>query len=111
MEKVYTGSRLADGNKVSPAQITLKNDCVIAKEAGLNGKLVTVSYSDIVDIETKTPFIGFSSIKIGFVSAKVVEKSTFSKKEKSNEEGDVEINGLSKSEVNEIKRIIEIGGL
>lgn len=110
MEKVYTGSRLADGNKVSPAQITLKNDCVVVKEAGLNGKLITVSYSHINRVQTKTPLIGFSSIKFGYASADVIIKSTFSKKEESDAYGTTEINGLSKSEVNQIKMFIEMGG-
>lgn len=110
MEKVYTGNRLADGNKVVPPEITLKSDHMIIKEAGINGRLIKVAYEDIVEIETNTPLIGFSSITLGYTGAKVTVKTTFSKKEISNDVGDVQINGLSKSDVTMIKTIIENEG-
>ena len=86
----FTASRLSEGNKVFPAQILLEENGVEVKILGLfSGDSKYLNYEDITAIEIDTPMIGFSTIRLFHNGNKV------------------EVHGFSKSDVKEIRKVID----
>ena len=85
----YTASRISQDNALFPPQIILEDDGATIKCPGLfSGRSTVVTYDKISHISVKTPLIGFSTISF-FVHGE-----------------EVSVHGFTKSEVNDIKRII-----
>jgi hypothetical protein len=86
----FTASRLSEGNKVFPAEIHLEENSIEVKVPGLfSGDSKYLTYEDITSIEVDSPMIGFSTLRL-FVNGTKVE-----------------VHGFSKTDVKEIRRIIE----
>lgn len=86
----FTASRLSEGNKVFPAEIYLEDNSIEIKVPGLfSGDSKYLNYEDITAIEVDSPMIGFSTLRLFHNGNKV------------------EIHGFSKSDVKEIRRIID----
>lgn len=86
----FTASRLSEGNKVFPAEIYLEENNVEIKAPGLfSGDSKYLNYEDITAIEVDSPMIGFSTLRLFHNGNKV------------------EIHGFSKSDIKEIRRIID----
>jgi len=88
----YVASRLSEGNKLFPAEIIAEEGGITIKIPGLfSGDTTTISYDSISAVEIDTPLIGFSTIRLYHSGNKV------------------EAHGFSKSDVKEIKSLIEEG--
>lgn len=86
----FTASRLSEGNKVFPAEIYLEENNVEIKAPGLfSGDSKYLNYEDITAIEVDSPMIGFSTLRLFHNGNKV------------------EVHGFSKSDIKEIRRIID----
>ena len=63
--KIYTASRLAEGNRLFPASLQIGDDGITIKFPFLlSGKEITILYKKISAVKIKTPIIGFSDIII-----------------------------------------------
>ena len=86
----YTASRLSEGNKAFPIEIHLNDSNVEIKKPGVfSGESKYLNYEDITAIEIDSPMIGFSTITLYLNGTKV------------------EVHGLSKSDVQEIRKHID----
>jgi hypothetical protein len=86
----FKASRLSEGNKVFPAEITLEENSVEVKIPGFfSGDSKYLNYQDITAIEVDKPMIGFCTLRLYLNGNKV------------------EVHGFSKADVNEIRRIID----
>jgi len=92
MSRVITASRLSDGNKVFPPKITLEDSGLKVKIPGLFKNNETYfNYSQISSVNVDSPMVGFSTISFNASGTRI------------------SVNGLSKSDVREIKEAIESG--
>lgn len=88
--KKYTSSRLTEGNRLFPKQITINNLGVTVKIPNFfSGKEKTIPFSRISSVNIDCPFVGYSTI--------VIETTG---------EGQISANGFLKSEVIEMKELI-----
>lgn len=88
--KKYTASRLSDGNKVFPCQITIHDESVTLKIPGLfRGQEATIPFSRVSAVEVDCPLVGYSSITISTTG-----------------EGNIVAHGFTKREVKEMKEMI-----
>lgn len=86
----FKASRLSEGNKVFPAEITFDENSVEVKIPGLfSGDSKYLNYLDINAIEVDKPMIGFCTLRLFLNGSKI------------------EVHGFSKADVNEIRRIID----
>jgi len=86
----FKASRLSEGNKVFPAEINLEENNIEIKIPGLfRGDSKYLNYQDITSIEVDSPMIGFCTLRLFLTGNKV------------------EVKGFSKSDVKEIRRIID----
>jgi len=86
----FKASRLSEGNKVFPAEITLEDNSVEVRIPGLfSGDSKYLNYQDITAIEVDKPMIGFCTIRL-FVNGTKIE-----------------VHGFSKADVKEIRRMID----
>ena len=86
----FKASRLSEGNKVFPAEINLEENNIEIKIPGLfRGDSKYLNYQDITSIEVDSPMIGFCTLRL-YLNGKKVE-----------------VKGFSKSDVKEIRRIID----
>ena len=61
----YTASRLAEGNRLFPASITLSEEGLIVRFPFLlSGKEVTILYNKVSAVKFTSPIIGFSDMII-----------------------------------------------
>lgn len=88
--KIYTASRLTDGNRIFPTRIIIDDSTVTFKIPSLfSGKETTIPFSRISSVNIDSPFIGFSTI--------IIETTG---------EGQIIAKGFTKSEVIEMKEFI-----
>ena len=88
--KIYTSSRLTDGNRIFPTRIIIDDSTVTFKIPSLfSGKETTIPFSRISSVNIDSPFIGFSTI--------IIETTG---------EGQIIAKGFTKSEVIEMKEFI-----
>ena len=88
----FTASRLSEGNKAFPTEIILEENSIEIKKPGVfSGESKYLNYEDISAIEVDSPMIGFSTLRLFLNGNKV------------------EVNGFSKSDVNEIRKLIDNG--
>ena len=88
--KIYTASRLTDGNRIFPTRIIIDDSTVTFKIPSLfSGKETTIPFTRISSVNIDCPFIGFSTI--------IIETTG---------EGQILARGFTKSEVLEIKELI-----
>lgn len=88
--KVYTASRLTEGNKVFPDKIVLDDNGVTLRVPSFfSGEETTIPYSRISSVNIDTPFVGYSDI--------IIETTG---------EGRVQVHGFTKDEVTEMKQVI-----
>ena len=88
----FTASRLSEGNKTFPVEIRLEENNVEIKKPGVfSGESKYLNYEDITAIEVDSPMIGFSTLRLFLNGNKV------------------EVHGFSKSDVKEIRRLIDDG--
>lgn len=88
--KIYTASRLTDGNRIFPTRIIIDDSTVTFKIPSLfSGKETTIPFSRISSVNIDCPFIGFSTI--------IIETTG---------EGQILARGFTKSEVLEMKELI-----
>ena len=88
--KIYTASRLTDGNRIFPTRIIIDDSTVTFKIPSLfSGKETTIPFSRISSVNINSPFIGFSTI--------IIETTG---------EGQIIAKGFTKSEVLEMKELI-----
>lgn len=86
----FKASRLSEGNKMFPAEINLEENNIEIKIPGLfRGDSKYLNYQDITSIEVDSPMIGFCTLRL-FLNGNRVE-----------------VKGFSKSDVKEIRRIID----
>jgi hypothetical protein len=86
----FTASRLSEGNKAFPMEIHLEENNIEIKKPGVfSGESKYLNYEDITAIEVDSPMIGFSTIRLFLNGNKV------------------EVHGFSKSDVTEIRRLID----
>ena len=86
----FKASRLSEGNKVFPTEITLEENSVEVKVPGLfSGDSKFLNYQDITAIEVDTPMIGFCTLRLYLNGNKI------------------EVHGFSKADVKEIRRLID----
>jgi len=86
----YIASRLTGGNRIFPDQITIDETGVTLKEPGLfSGEEKTIPFSRISSVEIECPVIGFSTITIETTG-----------------EGGIKVDGFTKDEVTEMKKLI-----
>jgi PH (Pleckstrin Homology) domain-containing protein len=86
----FTASRLSEGNKVFPAEIHLEENSIEIKVPGLfSGDSKYLNYEDITSIEVDSPMIGFATLRLFTTGTKV------------------EVHGFSKSDIKEIRKIID----
>ena len=88
----FTASRLSEGNKAFPTEIHLEENNIEIKKPGVfSGDSKYLNYEDITAIEVDSPMIGFSTLKLFLNGNKI------------------EVNGFSKSDIKEIRKLIEEG--
>jgi hypothetical protein len=88
--KIYTASRLTDGNRIFPSEIIIDNLSITFKIPSLfSGKETTIPFSRISSVNIDCPFVGFSTI--------IIETTG---------EGQILAKGFTKSEVIEMKELI-----
>ena len=88
--KIYTASRLTDGNRIFPTRIIIDDSTVTFKIPSLfSGKETTIPFSRISSVNIDSPFIGFSTI--------IIETTG---------EGQIIAKGFTQSEVIEMKELI-----
>lgn len=88
----FTASRLSEGNKAFPTEIILEENSIEIKKPGVfSGESKYLNYEDISAIEVDSPMIGFSTLRLFLNGNKV------------------EVHGFSKSDVNEIRKLIDNG--
>ncbi len=88
--KIYTASRLTDGNRIFPTRIIIDDSTVTFKIPSLfSGKETTIPFSRISSVNIDCPFIGFSTI--------IIETTG---------EGQIIAKGFTKSEVLKMKELI-----
>jgi hypothetical protein len=88
----FTASRLSEGNKLFPDEITLEPTGITIKIPGLfSGESTHFDFNHIASVEIDTPMIGFSTITIFAGGTKM------------------SANGFTKAEVKQIKEEIEAG--
>lgn len=88
--KVFTASRLSEGNKVFPARIVIDDDQVTLKVPGFfSGKEKSVPYTRISSVDIECPFVGYSDI--------IIETTG---------EGSISAHGFTKGDVKEMKDLI-----
>ncbi|WP_158796950.1 PH domain-containing protein [Pedobacter sp. L105] len=86
----FTASRLSEGNKVFPTEITLEENSIEIKTPGLfSGDSKYINYEDITSIEVESPMIGFATLRL-FVAGNRIE-----------------VHGFSKGDIKEIRKIID----
>lgn len=86
----FKASRLTGGNRIFPDEITIDEKGVTYKEPGLfSGEEKTIPFSRISSVEVDCPLVGFSSI--------ILETTG---------EGGINVDGFTKDEVTEMKRLI-----
>lgn len=89
MYRKFTASRISKDNVVFPPQIILEDNCVTIKCPGLfSGRSTAIAYENISHITILTPLVGFSTISFFAFGEELC------------------IHGFTKSEANEIKRVI-----
>lgn len=87
--KTFETSRLISGNRVFPTKITIDFNKVIIKKNGIfSSDENVIPISKIVSVKINTPIFNFSSLEI------VTENET------------IKIDGLSKSDVKEMRDLI-----
>ncbi|WP_432712983.1 hypothetical protein [Pedobacter sp.] len=88
----FTASRLSEGNKAFPVEIHLEENNIEIKKPGVfSGDSKYLNYEDITAIEVDSPMIGFSTIRL-FINGNKIE-----------------VKGFSKSDVKEIRKLIDEG--
>lgn len=88
--KTYTASRLSEGNKVFPCQISIgDNGVTLQVPSFMSGKETTIPFTRISAVDIDCPFIGYSSVSIATAG-----------------EGKIIAHGFTKSEVKEMKELI-----
>ena len=93
MYRIFTATRISEGNAVFPPKIIFDDSGVTVKRpALLNRQRSYVPYKAISSVDIDNPLIGFSSISI----------SAYGKT--------ITVHGFYSHEVEEMKRIIENGG-
>lgn len=86
----FIASRLSKGNKVFPAEITVEDNGLTIRIPGLfNDKSTFFAYSGIASVTVETPMIGFSTIHFKAQGTQLT------------------VHGFSKSDVLEIRKMIE----
>lgn len=86
----FTASRLSEGNKVFPTEITLEENSIEIKTPGLfSGDSKYINYEDITSIEVDSPMIGFATLRLFIAGNKI------------------EVHGFSKSDIKEIRKVID----
>ncbi|MEJ1931064.1 hypothetical protein WDZ92_12460 [Nostoc sp. NIES-2111] len=91
MSKVYTASRLSDGNKVFPAKVEINEHGVTVTIPGLfNNESADVSYEQLLAVKVDTPLVGYSRIYFNIFGR-----------------GNVSANGFTKAEVTEMRDLIQ----
>lgn len=86
----FTASRLSEGNKMFPTEIHLEENTIEIKAPALfSGDSKYLNYEDISSIEVDSPMLGFSTLRI-FLNGNMIE-----------------VTGFSKSDIKEIRRIID----
>lgn len=88
--KIFTASRLSEGNKVFPARIVIDDSKVTLKIPGFfSGKEMSIPFSRISSVDIECPFIGYSDI--------IIETTG---------EGSISAHGFTKDDVKEMKDLI-----
>lgn len=86
----FIASRLTGGNRIFPDQLIIDDIGVTLKEPGLfSGEEKTIPFSRISSVETECPLVGYSTI--------IIETTG---------EGGINVDGFTKDEVIEMKRLI-----
>jgi len=89
-EKEFIASRLAEGNRLFPIQITINEVGITVKIPGLfSGETKTIPFTRIASVSIDSPLIGFSTITI-----------------ENTGEGEIIAHGFTKDEVAEMKSLI-----
>ena len=89
MEK-FVAARLAEGNRIFPAEITIDKQGVTLKVPGLfRGNEKTVPFTRISSVNIDSPMVGYSTI--------IIETTG---------EGSISAHGFTKAEVNKMKSMI-----
>lgn len=87
-----TASRLSDGNKLWPAEITIEENGLNVKIPGFfRGQSTFLAYMDISAITVDTPLMGYSTIRFNAQGSHVV------------------VHGFTKDEVRRVKTAVEEG--
>ena len=85
--KIYTASRLSEGNKIFPSKLVIDETGVTLKSPSwLGGNETTIPFSRISSVNIDCPFIGYSTI--------IIETTGV---------GQISVYGFLKSEVTEMK--------
>lgn len=88
--ETFIASRLAEGNRVFPAQITIDQQGVTLKVPGLfRGNEKTVPFTRISSVNIDSPMVGYSSI--------IIETTG---------DGRINAHGFTKAEVKKMKTMI-----
>jgi membrane protein YdbS with pleckstrin-like domain len=88
--KIFTASRLTEGNRVFPAEIKIDHIGVTIKEPGLfSDSEKTIPFSRIASVDIDCPLVGFSSITLETTG-----------------EDSQRINGFTQDEAREMKELI-----
>ncbi len=88
--ETFVASRVAEGNRIFPAQISIDQQGVTLKVPGFfRGNEKTVPFSRISSVNIDSPMIGYSSI--------IIETTG---------EGRINAHGFTKAEVNKMKAMI-----
>lgn len=86
----YTASRLSEGNKLFPITIMIDELGVTLKHPGLfSGQEKTIPFSRVSSVDVDSPLVGYSTIIIQTTG-----------------EGEIVAKGFTKSEVEEMKKLI-----
>lgn len=66
--KLFTASRISNGNAIFPMEIIIEDVGVTIKKPGLiRAYEKTISYNTISSVELHTPILGFTKIKINTI--------------------------------------------
>ena len=66
--KLFTASRISNGNSIFPMEIIIEDVGVTIKKPGLiRAYEKTISYNTISSVELHTPILGFTKIKINTI--------------------------------------------
>ena len=92
--KAFTASRISDGNGMFPCKIMVGSNKITVRIPGFfHNQDKDIPYDQISEVSVDTPLVGYSTITFYTTGA-----------------GYVKAHGYTKSEVDEIKRLIDGGG-